>query len=79
LQKIQIIKKKLQKIQKITKLPYPGFEPRTSGLAVCSLNHCTFGMEDAYIFTKLNIKIHKLTKITKKIKKYQKLQKTIEN
>jgi hypothetical protein len=24
-------------------IPYPGFKPRTSGLAVGSLNHCTIG------------------------------------
>jgi hypothetical protein len=26
-------------------IPYPGFEPRTSGLAVGSLNHCTIESE----------------------------------
>jgi hypothetical protein len=29
-------------------IPYPGFEPRTSGLAVGSHNHCTIGSVDWY-------------------------------
>jgi hypothetical protein len=36
--------RKIQKISKEKTIPYPGFEPRTSGLAVGSLNHCTIGL-----------------------------------
>jgi hypothetical protein len=32
-----------QKFSKEKTIPYPGFEPKTSGLAVGSLNHCTIG------------------------------------
>jgi hypothetical protein len=34
---------KNQKFSTDKTIPCPGFEPRTSGLAVGSLNHCTIG------------------------------------
>jgi hypothetical protein len=45
---------KVRKIQKFSlngkTIPYPRFEPRTSGLAVGSLNHCTIGS----VFIRIN-------------------------
>jgi hypothetical protein len=41
--------RKIQKFSTEKTIPYPGFEPRTSELAVGSLNHCTIGSVSRWI------------------------------